>query len=82
MFLRWRNLPERSFLLLGPRRAGKTTLLKQLFPNYKYVTLDDFDYLSWAKSDPKGMIESIKPKAIIDEISESTLFNYSCKIFS
>jgi hypothetical protein len=69
MFKRWLNLsPYKSFLLVGPRRSGKTTYLKNSFPDFKYSTLDDFDYLSWAKEDPKGFIQNLGKKAIIDEI--------------
>lgn len=68
MFLRWIELPKtRSFLLLGPRRAGKSTLLKAVFPDYRYVTLDDLDFLEQAKSDPKNFIESLGRRLIVDE---------------
>ncbi|MCD4691690.1 MAG: ATP-binding protein [Calditrichales bacterium] len=69
MFKRWLTLKEnKSSLIIGPRRSGKTTLLKNRFPDYKYVTLDNLDYLNWAKTDAKGFIESLSAKAIIDEI--------------
>ncbi len=69
MFNRWINLkPNKSCLIIGPRRSGKTTLLRNRFPEYKYVTLDDLDYLDWANRDPKGLVESLVPNAIIDEI--------------
>jgi hypothetical protein len=69
MFKRWLSIDKnKSILLIGPRRAGKTTFLKSNFPDYRYVTLDDFDHLSWARSDPKGFISNLGPKAIIDEI--------------
>ena len=35
--------------LTGPRQSGKTTLVKNLFPNKKYVTLEDFDARSLQK---------------------------------
>lgn len=69
MFTRWLEInTKKSALLIGPRRSGKTTLLKNRFPNYKYVTLDDLDDLNWAKSDAKGFVESLGSHAIIDEI--------------
>ncbi len=69
MFKRWLSLKDgKSVLLIGPRRCGKTTLLRMCYPDYRYVTLDDLDYYNWAKQDPKGLIESLGASAIIDEI--------------
>jgi predicted AAA+ superfamily ATPase len=69
MFKRWINInTDKSCLILGPRRCGKTTLLKSKFPDYKYITLDDLDALNFAKSDPKGFIKSLGTRAVIDEI--------------
>ncbi len=68
MFKRWCNLPKRHALVLGPRRAGKTTFLRTEFPDYEYATLDDFDYLRLARDDPKGFVERLGSKAVIDEI--------------
>ncbi|MBO4303231.1 MAG: AAA family ATPase, partial [Lentisphaeria bacterium] len=31
----------KAVLVTGARQVGKSTLLKKLFPGYKYVTLDD-----------------------------------------
>jgi predicted AAA+ superfamily ATPase len=68
MFSRWQNLKsKKSLILQGPRRAGKSTLLTTLFKDYKYVTLDDLDDLNNARLDPKGFIESLGKKFIIDE---------------
>lgn len=69
MFTRWLDIsPGLSCLLLGPRRAGKTTLLKQQFPDLKYTSLDDLDYLDWANKDPKGFVQELGNSGIIDEI--------------
>ena len=69
MFSRWLSIDrKKSALILGPRRAGKTTLVKNLFPDWPYKTLDDLDNLDWAQKDPKGFINSLGKKAIIDEI--------------
>lgn len=60
MFTRWlQPTSDLSCLLIGPRRSGKTTLLKRQFPDLKYVTLDDLDYLGWASRDPKGFIREL-----------------------
>jgi predicted AAA+ superfamily ATPase len=69
MFKRWLELsPKKSILLVGPRRAGKTTLLKSRFPDFHYATLDDYDLLTWANKDPKGFVESLGKNTIIDEV--------------
>lgn len=80
MFTRWIDLPtKKSVLLLGPRRSGKTTLLKQRFPGYAYATLDDLDNLDWARSDPKGFVQSLGRTAIIDEIQRHPLLTVAVK---
>jgi uncharacterized protein len=69
MFERWLEIPSRrSCLIIGPRRSGKTTLLKHRYPEWPYATLDDLDYLEWAKRDPKALIHHLGQQAIIDEI--------------
>jgi len=80
MFTRWIDLPtEKSVLLLGPRRSGKTTLLKERFPDFAYATLDDLDNLDWARSDPKGFVQSLGKQAIIDEIQRHPLLTVAVK---
>ena len=69
MFKRWIDIPrQKSCLILGPRRCGKTTLLRHRYPDMRYVTLDDLDLLDWAKRDPKGFVTDLRGAAVIDEI--------------
>ncbi len=69
MFERWLHIDDtKSCLIIGPRRCGKTTLLRHRYPSLKYVTLDDLDYLQWAKKDPKGFVSELGARAIIDEV--------------
>jgi len=80
MFTRWISVDDtKSSLIIGPRRSGKTTLLKTRFPDYTYATLDDLDYLDWAKKDPKGFIIELGKKAIIDEIQRLPLLTVAVK---
>lgn len=66
-----------ALVLTGPRRAGKTFLLRRLFPKARYVLLEDPDVLLRVRSDPRGMIESLKPPVIFDEIQNAPeLFGY------
>lgn len=72
MFKRWIEIDaQKSGLILGPRRSGKTTLLKSQFPDYHYTTLDDFDALNGSKNDPKGFIAQLGTRTIIDEIQRN-----------
>jgi predicted AAA+ superfamily ATPase len=80
VFGRWLEIPlNKSCLIVGPRRCGKTTLLKHRFPKLPYATLDDLDYLDWAKRDPKGFINSLGRQAIIDEIQRLPVITVAVK---
>jgi predicted AAA+ superfamily ATPase len=64
-------------MLSGPRQSGKTTLLIDTFPHYKYSTMSDIRSLSFASSDPKGFLALLGEKAIIDDIHKcATLIDY------
>jgi predicted AAA+ superfamily ATPase len=80
MFERWLHIPQKkSCLIIGPRRCGKTTLLRDRYPNLRYVTLDDLDLLDWAKHDPKGFVSDLKGSAIIDEIQRLPILTVAVK---
>jgi uncharacterized protein len=80
MFKRWVKIPKhKSCLIIGPRRSGKTTLLKMQYPTIAYATLDDLDLLSWAGQDPKGFISHLGKSAIVDEIQRYPLLTVAVK---
>lgn len=55
-------------LIVGPRQAGKTTLVRQIAgPQLRYLTLDDETTKLAALEDPVGMIRNLD-RAIIDEV--------------
>jgi len=61
----------------GPRRAGKTTLLRELLPRAQYVLLEDPDIQVRVRSDPRAFLEELHPPAIFDEIQNTPeLSNY------
>jgi len=67
----------RPIVLTGPRRAGKTTLLRRLFPRATYVLLEDPDVQARARSDPRGLLEDLRPPVLFDEIQHvPELFAY------
>jgi predicted AAA+ superfamily ATPase len=58
-------------LVIGPRRAGKTTLVRKIGGDKRtYITLDDQTALAAAQSDPVGFIRSLDD-ATIDEIQRA-----------
>jgi hypothetical protein len=65
--------------MIGSRRSGKTTLLRHRYPDWPYATLDDLDYLDWAKRDPKGLISHLGDKAVIDEIQRLPMLTVAVK---
>ncbi len=80
MIERWLEIPpDKSCLIFGPRRSGKTILLRHRYPELPYATLDDLDHLAWAKRDPKGFIGSLGRHAIIDEIQRLPLLTVAVK---
>lgn len=67
----------KAVLVTGARQVGKTTMLKHLYENRTYVSLDDVDTLTLAKEDPKLFFMRYKPPIIIDEIQKAPeLFPY------
>lgn len=54
--------------ILGPRQSGKTTLSKELFPDYVYVNLEDKTARDIAATDPQAFFDLYKPPVIIDEV--------------
>ncbi len=57
-----------ALIVTGPRRAGKTTLLRKVFSKADYLLLEDPDLIARFHADPRSFIEEIKPPAILDEI--------------
>ncbi len=57
-----------SIALLGPRQSGKTTLVKNAFPELPYVNLEDLSLKALARQDLKGFLDNYPQGAIFDEI--------------
>ncbi len=67
----------KAFALVGPRQSGKTTLLRTLFPEYDYLSLESPDTLNRVRQDPRGVFHDPQKKWIIDESQNwGDLFSY------
>jgi len=60
-----------ALVLTGPRRSGKTTLLRKLFPASQYVLLEDPDIQVRVRSDPRAFLEGLRPPVLFDEIQNT-----------
>lgn len=68
---------SRCILVTGARQVGKSTLLKMLFPNVRYVSFDDKLLLNTVIDDPKLFIKNLPKPSIIDEVQyASDIFPY------
>ena len=67
----------KAILVTGARQVGKSTLLKQLFPDIKYITLDD-PFVEEQAVRNSGMFMTMnQPPVIIDEVQRAAiLFRY------
>lgn len=64
-------------VITGPRQSGKSTLSKSLFPEKKYISLEDLDVQKFAQEDPRGFLAQFPEGAILDEVQHVPhLFSY------
>lgn len=61
----------------GPRRSGKTTLLKNVFPDMGYISLEDPDTRLLMEAEPRSFLENFPEGLIIDEAQNvPDIFSY------
>ena len=48
----------------GPRQSGKTTMLKESFPEYQYLSLEDVDARNFLANDLPNCFRICKQKSI------------------
>ena len=52
----------------GPRQSGKTTMVRQIFPNLHYYSLEDLDTRNFAMEDPVRFLHLHQEGMILDEV--------------
>lgn len=57
--------------LTGPRQSGKSTILRHLFAETPYFSMEDPDVRQAVKSDPKGFLSQFQNGVIIDEVQHT-----------
>jgi hypothetical protein len=57
-----------ALVLTGPRRAGKTWLLRHLLPKADYYLLEDPTVVARLRADPQGFLDGVQPPVILDEV--------------
>jgi predicted AAA+ superfamily ATPase len=63
--------------LTGPRQSGKTTFLKGVLKDYRYVNLENKDNREYAERDPNGFLKEYDDKVIFDEAQKvPDIFSY------
>ncbi len=66
-----------ALVLTGSRRAGKTSMLRHLFPGAQYCLLEDPEMVGRVRADPRGFLDELTLPAILDEIQNvPELFAY------
>jgi predicted AAA+ superfamily ATPase len=60
-----------AVVVTGPRRAGKTTLLRSSLPHAQYILLEDPDIQDRIRRDPRAFLDSLRPPVIFDEIQNT-----------
>jgi hypothetical protein len=64
-------------VLTGPRRAGKTSLLRHCFPRATYRLFEDPDVVARFRHDPQGFLDGLALPAILGEIQNvPEVFNF------
>ena len=68
----------KSILVTGARQTGKSTMLRELFPDRKYVPVDDPFIEEQAARRAQGMFMMLNPPPVIyDEVQRAPeLFRY------
>lgn len=58
----------RVLVVTGPRQAGKTSLVRRVFPDHAYLNLENLDERAFADEDPRGFLNRHGGGVVIDEV--------------
>ena len=62
----------KCILVTGARQTGKSTMLKKLFPDKKYVSFDDPFIEEQARENPEIFLMLNEPPVVFDEVQRVT----------
>ena len=66
-----------AIVVTGPRQVGKTSLVRQVFPDFSYLTLDVPALAAQAEESPEALLKGKSAPLIIDEVQYApSLFRY------
>ncbi len=57
-----------ALVLTGARQTGKTSLLRRMFPDHNYVSLDIPSVAARAEELPAEFLDEFAPPVLIDEV--------------
>jgi len=60
-----------AVVITGPRRSGKTTLLRTAVRDAQYVLLEDPDVQERVRLDPRAFLGALRPPVIFDEVQNT-----------
>lgn len=76
-FLRSLAADFKAVAVVGPRQSGKTTLVRSVFADKPYVSLENPDVRSFATEDTRGFLAQFPTGAVLDEAQRvPALFSY------
>ena len=61
----------KSIAITGPRQSGKTTLIRSMFSDYPYVSLENPDQREFATEDPERFLAQFSQGAVFDEVQRA-----------